>query len=256
MSNKFGNILRQWRKQRRYSQLQLAVDLGVSSKHISFLETGRSTPSREMILKIGTFLFLPKREVNQGLYSAGFAPVYSELDTSHKDLKPVFSAIEQMIENHMPYPAIVLNQNWDVVNANDAAKSLLFEVGFTESTNLVEAIINDDPVHSKIINWHESALALLIRLRYEISMMGGSEYLESLEKQLSKCLAPDDDLLMVSNQNVIQSTQIRLDDVELSFFSMIAQLGTVQDVTVSEYRVELMFPSDDLTKNYYENSKN
>lgn len=253
MNNQFGNTLRKWRKQRRYSQLQLAVDIDVSSKHISFLETGRSKPSREMILKIGNFLFLPKREINSGLLAAGFSPVYAELPNNDAELEPVTTAIQQMLENHMPYPAIVLNQNWDVVNANKSAADLMSKIGFSSSTNLIQAIIDDDPKTSKIINWRESALAILSRLRYEISFIGGSDTLESLERELSEHIAATcDELSEAQPEKLILSTQFQLTDSVLSFFSIIAQLGTVQDVTVSELKVELMFPTDDATKTYYQ----
>ncbi len=251
MENSFGKICREWRKQRRYSQLQLSLELDISSKHISFIETGRSIPSREMILKIGTFLFLPKREINRALYAAGYAPIYTELSHEHEDLKHVFSAIDQMLKNHMPLPALVLNQNWDVVNANESAQSLLQGLGFSEHQNLVEAIISDDPKTSKIINWHESALTVLVRLRHEISIMGGSKRLEELEQKLTSCLAPKDDVLNIDASQSVLSMELQLPNTVLSFFSIIAQLSTVQDVTVSEYKVELMFPTDDNTKNYY-----
>jgi len=251
MKNSFGSICRDWRKQRRYSQLQLALELGISSKHISFIETGRSIPSREMILKIGTFLFLPKREINRALYAAGYAPFYTELSHEDEDLKHVFNAIDQMLKNHMPFPALVLNQNWDVVNANESAQKLLEDLGFSEHKNLVEAIISDNPQTSKIINWHESALTVLVRLRHEISIMGGSKKLEELEQKLTSCLAPKNDILNIDASQPVLSIKLQLPKTVLSFFSMIAQLSTVQDVTVSEYKVELLFPTDDKTKNYY-----
>lgn len=251
MANSIGSILREWRKQRRYSQLQLAVELDISSKHVSFLETGKSKPSRNMILKIGTFLFLPKREINRALYASGYAPVYSELPTSHEHLKPIFNAIDQMIVNHMPYPAIVLNQHWDIVKANESAKELLFELGFSEHKNLIEALISDNQKASKIINWQESIRAVLIRLRYEISMLGGNKHLEELEKKLTACLSPNEEMMNIDSNEIVQSTKFQLPDQALSFFSIIAQLGTVQDVTVSEFKVELMFPSDEETKKYY-----
>lgn len=251
MSHSIGSILRKWRKQRRYSQLQLSLDLDISSKHISFLETGRSIPSRKMILKIGEFLYLPKREINRGLYSAGYSPAYTEFPIEHGDLKPVLSAIDQMIINHMPYPAIVLNQNWDVVTANDSAKRLLFDIGYSKHENLVEAIISDNPSTSKIINWQESASVLLVRLRHEISMLGGSDRLEELEERLTLHLSGDNEATEIKDNQVVLSTKFQLANCVLSFFSVIAQLGAVQDVTVSEYKVELMFPSDDETKEFY-----
>jgi len=251
MKSSIGYVLQQWRKQRRYSQLQLSLELGISSKHVSFIETGRSVPSREMILRIGEFLVLPKREINRGLYSAGYAPVYTELPFDHDELKPVFSAIDQMIENHMPYPALVMNQFWDVVKVNDSAQIILYELGYSGQGNLVEALVNDDPKTSKIINWHESVLSVLVRLRQEISMLGGSRRLEELEESLSACLSPNHDVINIGDKQVISPTKLRVDGSELSFFSIISQLSTIQDVTVSELKVELMFPSDEKTKEYY-----
>ncbi len=249
--NTFGAMLKKWRMLRRYSQLQLAIEIDVSSKHISFLETGRSSPSREMVLKIGLFLYLPKREINQGLLVAGFAPEFPELSSEHKDLKPIFMAIQTMIDNHMPYPALVLNQNWDVVNVNDSAKLMLTEVGYSGFSNLIEAMISDNPETSKILNWHETASAVLSRLRYEISVLGGSDYLEGLEQELAKRLAPNNEFLGAEGEQIAISTRLEIKGKELSFFSMITQLGTVQDAIVSELRIELMFPLDDQTRDYY-----
>ena len=251
MSNSIGCFLKQWRKQRRYSQLQLSLELGISSKHVSFIETGRSIPSREMILKIGEFLFLPKREINRGLYLAGYAPVYTDLEVEHESLKPVFFAIDKMIENHMPYPALVLNQNWDVIKANESANKLLLELGYLNHKNLIEALILDNPKTSRISNWHETALAVLARLRGEISTSGGSARLEELENKLSLCLPKDTSLVDVGEKPVVPPTKFRMGSSELSFFSIISQLSTIQDVTVSEFRVELMFPVDEVTKEFY-----
>ena len=251
MKNTVGNILKKWRRQQRYSQLQLAVELGVSSKHISFIETGRSIPSKEMILKISTFLLMSKRETNRALYSAGFAPIYTELPVSDESLKPIFEAIERMIQNHMPYPAIVLNQSWDVVMANDSAQSLLAGLGYSEHTNLIEALIADNPKTSKIINWHEAVSAVLTRLKQELTMLGNPKQLLKYENELSKCLSLSTESSSIDIEQIVLSTKIQLNEKTLSFFSVIAQLGTVQDVTLSEYKVELMFPTDETTKQYY-----
>ncbi len=251
MSSSIGCFLRQWRKQRRYSQLQLSLELGISSKHISFIETGRSAPSREMILKIAEFLFLPKREINRGLYLAGYSPVYRDLPVEHENLKPVFFAIDKMIENHMPYPALVLDQNWGVVKANESASYLLSELGYSGYKNLIEALAFDNPRTSKIINWGEVVSSVLLRLRYEISMSGGSSRLEELEKNLSLRLTQDVDTISFGEKQVVPPTKIRIGREELSFFSIISQLSTIQDVTVNEFRVELMFPVDEATKEFY-----
>jgi transcriptional regulator with XRE-family HTH domain len=181
MNNSFGSICREWRKQRRYSQLHLALELDISSKHISFIETGRSIPSREMILKIGAYLFIPKGEINRGLYSAGYAPVYTDLPYEHEDLKHVVSAIDQMLINHMPYPAIVLNQYWDVVKANESAQKLLAGLGFSGQKNLIEAIIDDDPEKSKIIG--SSLLHMGNGLKYSPNIYSWQRALKSCRKK-------------------------------------------------------------------------
>ena len=256
MKETVGTILKKWRKQRRYSQLQLALELDVSSKHISFIETGKSKPSQPMILKIASFLNLPKRVINQALNVAGYAPIYSELPANDKNLKPVFEAIEQMIESHMPYPAIVLNQNWDVVNANVEAQTLLAELGFSNEKNLLEALINDKPNSSKIVNWHELVSLVLIRLKQEINLLGNPQKLMLLEKKLSACTSDyaSDDVLdeHIDVQQTVVTSKFNLSKGEHAFFSIIPQLGTVQDVAVSEYKVELMFPADEKTKTYYQ----
>jgi len=251
MKNTVGEILKKWRHQHRYSQLQLALELGISSKHISFIETGRSNPSKEIILKISTFLSMPKREINRALYVAGYAPIYTELSISDESLKPIFEAIETMVKNHMPYPAIVLSQSWDVIMANDSAQNLLADLGYSEHTNLIEALIDDNPKTSKIINWHEAVSAVLTRLKQEISMLGNPQRLQEYEKNLSQCLSLNTESPQIETEQIVLSTKCQVNDSALSFFSIIAQLGTVQDVAVSEYKVELMFPADEATKKYY-----
>ena len=255
-----GSLLKKWRKQRRYSQLQLSLELDISSKHISFIETGRSLPSKEMILKICTFLGLTKREVNRLLNIAGYAPAYAALSLSDKELKPVLEAINQIIENHSPYPALVIDRNWDIVNANNSANKLMTNLGFSAYTNLIEAIISDQPRQghiSKIINWYEASSLVLMRLREEINLLGEPKRLQALAEKLNECLSSDekslyDEITHKDTQKTVLSTRFKVNGEVLSFFSIIAQLGTVQDVTLSEFKVELMFPTDNATKNYYQ----
>ena len=251
MKNTVGKLLKKWRIQSRYSQLNLALELDVSSKHISFMETGRSTPSKEMLLKICDFLLVPKGEINRALNIAGYAPIYAELSSSDRKLAPVFEAIDHMIQSHMPYPAIVLNQCWDVVNTNDSAKKLLQNMGYSGHTNLIEALISDTPETSKIINWHETLVNVLTRLRQEISLLGSPKCLQEIENKLSNYLLSASYNYEPDVKEIVVSTKIKLNKKVLSFFSLMAQLGTVKDVTISEYKVELMFPADAATKKYY-----
>ncbi len=254
MKETVGTILKKWRKQRRYSQLLLALELDVSNKHISFIETGKSKPSQSMIIRIATFLNLPKREINQALNLAGYAPLYSELPINDKNLKPVFDAIEQMIESHMPYPAIVLDQNWNVIKANVSAQTLLVELGYEGEKNLIEALIKDKPDSSKIINWYEVVSIVLSRLKQEINLLGNPEKLIKLEKKLSERTLAYADSDVFNELEAVITSKFNLSKGEYSFFSIMAQLGTVQDVAVSEYKVELMFPADEKTKAYYPSS--
>ena len=251
MKNSFGQILYKWRKQRRYSQLQLSVDIEISSKHISFLETGRSRASRQMIIKLGTFLTVSKNEINNALLAAGFAPVFSNFDHPEIDLKPVFDAMDLMLKNHMPYPAIVLNKNWDIINVNQTAMEIMAEIGFEKHSNFIQALIDDDPTQSKIINWNDTVAHLLLRIKNEIALFGASYKLEQLEKQLSQKITTKDEMQALDNQQPVLSSEIKLKGETYSFFSIIANLGAVQDVTVSEYKVELMFPNNDKTTTYF-----
>jgi len=251
MKSTVGKILKKWRTQSRYSQLKLALELNISSKHICFIETGRSIPSKEMILKIGEFLLVSKGEINRALNMAGYAPNYAELSSSNENLEPVFDAIDHMMKSHMPYPALVLNQCWDVVNTNNSAKILLENLGYSGYTNLVEALISASPESSKIVNWRETLSDVATRLRQEISLLGSPQCLQELESKLSDYLFSYAGGYESNSKEIVISTKIKLNDEVLSFFSIVAQLGTVQEVTVSEYKVELMFPADVATKKYY-----
>lgn len=247
-----GEILREWRTQRRFSQLNLAVEIGVSSKHISFIETGKSLPSREMILKIGNFLSMPRRAINHALTSAGYAPGFTDLPLSHEALAPVVSAIDQMIESHMPYPAIVIDSQWDVFKANGSAEKLLRMLGFSSRVNIIELLASGDEVASIIRNWQEVAEGVRMRLRQELSAFGGeNQRLRELETLLDTCLSCSEQKQGYREAPVVTPVIFEFEGNELSLFSVVAQLSNVQDVTVSEYRVELMFPADEQTREFY-----
>jgi len=252
MDSTVGHILKTWRKKRKYSQMTLAMELDISSKHISFIETGRSYASKEMILKIGEFLEIPKQEVNRALSSSGYSQIYTELPLSHEDMKPVADAIDKMIENHMPYPALVLDSNLDIVKANASAIKLMEDLGFSDHSNIIEILISGEHVTSKLINCPEVAAAFLTRLRQEIAISGDkSSHLHILEKRLNACLPQNEEDIGVYEKQVVVPTKLQLPGYVLSLFSVFAQLSTVQDVTATEFKVELMFPADEKTKEFY-----
>ncbi|WP_020394186.1 helix-turn-helix domain-containing protein [Thiolinea disciformis] len=249
MKKSFASLLRQWRQTKRYSQLQLATELDISSRHLSFLETGRSQPSREMILKIALFLLVPKTELNQALLAAGYAPIYFD-QHSTSDLQPALDAIELMLAKHLPYPALVFNPDWDIVNANSAAQALLGKFNY-QTTNFIEFLIEDHLRNKHIINWLETAKHILQRIHQKTMSHGISEKLAQLEKQLAACITKHFHHPTHSDNPIILSTQLQVDHHTLSFFSILAQLSSVQDLTVSEYMIELMFPADQNTTLWY-----
>jgi len=255
MNNSFGEILKKWRKTRRYSQLQMAEEVGISSRHISFLETGRSSPSDTIILKFGRFLQMPRQEINRALLVSGYAPVYRDTIAPDTDMKPIYFAIDKMLDDHMPFPAIVLDKEWDLVKANDSAKFLLEKIGFTKSVNFIECLYAEDPTTSKIVNWGETVSILLERLKYEIDLIGGSDSLEKREEKLRKHLQKNNIKQNLSYDQVAMNTQFDIDGEILSFFSVVSQFGAILDINVSEFKVELLFPLNEKTKEFYEKEK-
>lgn len=251
MAQDYGSILKEWRVRRRFSQLQLASELGVSSRHISFLETGRSSPSKEMVINLGSFLQVPQREINRMLVVSGHAPVFQNTMALGEGLVHVNYALDKLLEDHMPFPALVLSRDWDVVKANPAAVCLMQTIGFSGSDNLIECILAEEATRSCILNRGETLMLLLKRLRYEIDLLGGSERLSKLASDLAEHLKSCEPPLVVDYSQHTMNTQFRVNDRVLSYFSLVTQMGSVLDVTASEFKVELMFPADDTTRGYH-----
>ena len=248
--NECGEILRKWRKKRRYSQLQLSVEAGVSSKHISFIETGRSVPSKKMILHIQNFLELPRAELNQVLRSAGYAPEYQQFSSQHEELiKPIYHAIDRIIEQQMPYPAFVLDRHWNVVRANPAMQNLLSDIGLEKHSNIIEALTDPEFDRTFITNYYEVINLLTYRVKSENAHNGDDKNLINLENQLTTIvqLNPIENI----NNSVVLDTKFNIHGQHLNLFSTITELGAVQDVSIGCFKIEQMFPVDDETKEYF-----
>lgn len=256
MRDTFGDILREWRGLRRYSQLALALEAETSARHLSFLESGRASPSRAMVIRLADALQMPKAATNRALQAAGFAPVYPQLPHDAADLAPVRSAIGKVLANHEPLPAVVIDQHWDITGANGAALSLFAALGLAGQSNLLEAL-NLAGDGAAIDNWEETALLALQRARAELIALGGDARLKTLTEKLATHprLAKGDHSAINLNQAVIP-TVFRAGGKRLSMFSTIAQFGSVQDVRASELRIEMMFPADDSTYDYFVASAN
>lgn len=248
--NTFGTILRDWRGRRRYSQLDLALAADTSARHISFLESGRANPSRKMVLRLAGTLDIPRAEVNVGLACAGFAPVYPQLDRDAESMRSIRRAIDTMLTNHSPWPAIACDAQWNLLQANPAAIKLLQTLNAAGATNIMQAMLAIDGVDSPLLNWPEVARLTLTRLRAEQLQQPDNPGLNELLHRLKHHprIEEEDDRQMLG---VVVPLRVRTPDVTLSLFSMIAQFGSVQEITMADVRIELFFPEDDETVAYF-----
>lgn len=204
-----------------------------------------------MVLRLSNALEMPKSAANQALGAAGFAPAYPRLDLVGPDLAPVRRAIEIMLTNHEPLPAIAIDRGWNILNANAGAGRLFAAVGAIGAvSNMIELLIALGP-SDVIANWEETAALALLRLHAEIAHLGADDELQRLAARLAAhprlaAAGPID-----TDQAVIPTT-FNLGGERLSVFSTIAQFGSVQDVFASEIRVELMFPADDAARRFFQ----
>ncbi|MEM7253250.1 MAG: helix-turn-helix transcriptional regulator [Pseudomonadota bacterium] len=259
--SRFGRLLRSWRRTRRWSQLDLAVECDVSQRHISFLESGRADPSRAMINRLAEGLELPLRERNQLYLAAGFAARFEESALDDTLMQPIRGALEQMLAHHEPFPAIVLNRHWDVVRKNDAAAAL-FSAAIGErphwiaraldgQLNLFELVFHPAGIQPLIRNWDEVGPALLTRARREVGQHGS----ETLSRFLSELPDHQPELDASEHQSAllpILPLQLVLGEHTLSFFSVISTFGTPLDITTDELRVECFFPNDAPTEAFFQ----
>lgn len=241
----FGPAIKRWRSRRRVSQLDLAIEAGVSARHLAFLETGRARPSREMVVTLGAALDVPLRERNDLLLAAGFAPVYPESPLSGERLAPIRIACDMLLRRHDPYPGIQFDRHWNLLGANAAARRLF---GFTEDAgpvNILRLLVGHPAIRDLVLNWPEVARDMLARLRLEASSGGPDAELESLISLLaSQAPAAPAQLPPAQRSNPFVIVELRTPAGNVKLFSTIAEFGTIEDITVRDLRVELFFPSD------------
>jgi transcriptional regulator with XRE-family HTH domain len=247
-----GPLLRDWRQRRRLSQLELASQAEVSSRHLSFVETGRAKPSREMVLHLCEQLDVPLRERNALLIAAGFAPVYRRTDLDAPEMASVREAIDQVLEGHEPYPAVVIDRRWNLVAGNDAVAVFINDVdpGLLEPPmNVLRLTMHARGLSKRIVNFAEYRHHLLTRLRRE-AMITGDDGLTALHAELMAYPAPHDVMAADSPLPVVMPLRLRTENGELSFFSTIATFGTAVDITIEELAIEAFFPADEATADY------
>ena len=246
-----GSMLRDWRQRRRLSQLELALETGVSTRHLSFVETGRSRPSAEMVLALASQLEVPLRERNQLLLAAGYAPRYAarSLD-GDPELARVRDALGRVLAGHEPYPAFAIDGGWNLVMSNSALGPLLEGVAaplLTPPVNVARVALHPDGMAPRIVNLGEWRAHLLARLRRQIEVSADVKLAELL-KELSAYPAPAH-AAEPTGSAVAFAVPFRLatDAGVLSFISTTTVFGTPVDVTLSELALESFFPADPAT---------
>ncbi|MEM7091839.1 MAG: helix-turn-helix transcriptional regulator [Actinomycetota bacterium] len=245
----FGSVLKEWRGIRRMSQLDLSNAAEVSARHISFLESGRSRPSRPMAVHLADALEIPRGERNRLLSAAGFAPMWSEHDLDSDEMQPILRALEWTLDRHDPYPAMVIDRHWNVVRQNRTSQTMLGALGLVEPVNFLQEMTQPGGVRDLIDNWPTVGRFMLSRLRTESAALGGDDVLDQAIADLV-----DDPEIRTSDEPFppIVNVDLRIGDTCLALFSTIAQFGTAEDLAIAELRIELFFPADEPTRSFFE----
>ena len=253
---RFGKQLRYWRGVRRSSQLDLASAAMTTPRYVSFVETGRAQPSREMVLRLAAALDVPLRERNGLLLAAGFAPMYSVEPLGAPQLRRVEAAVTAMLGQHEPFPAVVMDRSWNLLRANGGARELFGRLfapdPVPEPANVLRLIIEPGPVRDHLLNWNAVVPALLQRARREA--VGGvldvdtAALVEQLRRRPEVAALLSD--AAPGTPPPVLDLQFTLDSPageRLSFFSVVSTIGTPIDITTQELRVEAFFASDEQT---------
>jgi transcriptional regulator with XRE-family HTH domain len=247
-----GKLLREWRLRRRLSQLDLATRAGISARHLSFVETGRSRPSREMVLHLADHLDVPLRDRNSLLIAAGYAPSYHATDFDAPEMRAVREAIDSLLVGHEPYPAILVDRRWQLVAANRSATVLVDGVApelLEPPVNVLRTSLHPQGLAARIVNREEWFDHVLGNLRREIAVTGDDE-LRALDEELSGYaieMGVVPSAPVESPRAIAVPLRIRSDDGELAFVNIIATFGTALDITLAELALETFLPGDATT---------
>ena len=248
----FGERLRAWRQRRGLSQLALALAAETSQRHLSYLESGRAAPSREMVLRLGATLEIPLRQQNTLLLAAGFAPAWHERQLDEPELAVVNRALDLMLRQHEPYPAFVVDRHWNLLRANGGAGrlvELLTGAAPAGAINLADALLSPDALRPLLVNWQEVALYFLRGVQADAAADGSAETQALLLRLRGYPGLPSLSALSAADDvpSPVLAMHFRVGETSLRLFSTIATLGTPQDVTLQEIRIECLFPADDAT---------
>jgi transcriptional regulator with XRE-family HTH domain len=245
-----GTLLRDWRRRRRLSQLDLALEAGVSARHLSFVETGRARPSREMVLHLADQLDVPLRDRNQLLLAAGYAPAFAERSFDDPEMAPVREAIQRVLDGHEPFPAVVVDRWWTLVAANRSI-ALFTRVVAPEllepPANVLRIALHPDGMAPYIANLGEWRAHLLDRLERQVALTADGPLGELLEELRGYPAPPAGEHEPGGPGEIAVPLRIIVDGRELRFISTVATFGTAIDITVAELAIEAFFPADAAT---------
>jgi transcriptional regulator with XRE-family HTH domain len=246
--HELGDFLRYWRRQRGKSQLDLSLDTGVSQRHISFVESGRSVPSRELLLSLATTLDVPLREQNVLLLASGYAPVHLESTWDAPEMAVVTRVINLMLKQHEPHPAMVMDRYWNVLKTNDAAPrffgSFIDLSKRPKPRNLLDLMFDPDGLRPFIANWDEVASGLLQRIDREAVGHVADFKTIALLTHLKKYPGVMELSAPRKSQGPVLPITFVQGNERTSYFSMISTVGLPQDITAQEFRIECMFPTE------------
>jgi transcriptional regulator with XRE-family HTH domain len=258
----FGALLREWRTVRGTSQLALSTRTGVSTRHLSYLETGRAQPSRDMVLVLARAFEMPLRDCNAFLHAAGFAPRYRETPLQADPMGPVRDAVELLLRSTEPNPSFVLNRRGDILQSNETGQWLLAtfndDIGsFARPYNVGRLLVSPRGDRKYIENWEEVARMSLGRLRREL---GGAHVRDATDEALLKAIEPTWTKLADPSDAsaplpLLVTVRFRRGKLALNLFSTFATLGTQLDVTLQELRIEMFFPADEHSKRVLEDRR-
>ncbi len=249
----FGLLLKEWRRLRRKSQLTVALEADISPRHLSFVESGRSVPSRDMVQRLTETLDVPLRERNALLVAAGYAPMYPEGALESSELTQIRRALTRLLDHQEPYPAVVLDRQWNVLQTNRAAPRLFahFVEPAPEPRNLLRTMFDPAGLRPWIANWEVVAQALVQRVfREAVGGVPDRRVVSLLEELRTYPGSPTPGPLATPAELPFYPVEFRKDALRLSFFSMVTTVGAPLDITAQELRIEAFFPADDETERF------
>jgi len=248
-----GHLLRKWRDARGKSQLDLSLDAGVSQRHISFIESGRSVPGRQTLLQLAATLDVPLRDRNALLLAAGYAPIYMDAAWDAPEMDLITGVLKRMLRQHEPFPALVMDRYWNVLLTNDATSRFFGTFIDLEKhprpRNILRLIFDPEALRPFIRNWSEIASSLIERIRREVT----GRVVDDQTKALIASLLAYPGVELRTGSVAPTSTPViplsfEKDGRVLNYFSMVTTVGSPQTVAAQELRLESMFPADDATE--------